>query len=88
MKNLSDSFISENKLIFKKYKPIKKIGNGAFGNIYSVINLKDKQYYALKSEKINSSKKLLESEAYYLFILQGFGIPKFVSFGHYKNIIF
>ena len=85
MNDLSDSFISENNIIFKKYKPIKKIGNGAFGNIYLVINLKDKKYYALKSEKLNQNKKLLESEAYYLFTLQGFGIPKFISFGHTKN---
>ena len=85
MNYLSDSFVSENNIIFRKYKPIKKIGNGAFGNIYSVINLKDKKYYALKSEKLNPNKKLLESEAYYLFTLQGFGIPKFISFGHTKN---
>ena len=85
MNDFSDTFISDNKLIFKKYKPIKKIGSGSFSNIYSVFNLNDKKYYALKSEKINSDKKLLEAEAYFLFTLQGFGIPKFISFGHTKK---
>ena len=47
MNDFSDTFISDNKLIFKKYKPIKKIGSGSFSNIYSVFNLNDKKYYAL-----------------------------------------
>ena len=86
LKDLNDSFIEENKCIFKKYKPIKKIGRGGFGNIYSVIRLNDKSVFAMKTEKIKSEKKnMLESEAYYLFILQGFGIPKLISFGHSKK---
>ena len=80
-----DNFIEENKLIFKKYKPIKKIGQGNFGNLYSVLRLKDKHLFALKAEKLTSKVKMLESEAYYLFTLQGFGIPKFISYGHHKN---
>ena len=80
-----DNFIKKNQLIFKKYKPIKKIGCGNFGNIYSVIRIKDKQLFALKAEKITSESKMLESEAFFLFILQGFGIPKFISYGHNKN---
>ena len=38
---LKDSFLIENKCIFKKYEPIKKIGHGAFGDIYSVRRFKD-----------------------------------------------
>ena len=80
-----DNFIEENKLIFKKYKPIKKIGQGNFGNLYSVLRLKDKHLFALKAEKLTSKVKMLESEAYYLFTLQGFGIPNFISYGRHKN---
>ena len=58
MDKFNDSFLEENKYIFKKYKPIKKIGQGAFGNIYSTIRLKDKSVFAMKTEKIN---------LYYLF---------------------
>ena len=81
----NDNFITENQLIFKKYKPIKRIGHGNFGNIYSVIRIKDKHLFALKAEKLTSDSKMLESEAFFLFMLQGFGIPKFISYGHNKN---
>jgi serine/threonine protein kinase len=81
---LNDSFLIENKCIFKKYKPIKRIGKGSFGNIYSIVRLEDKSVFAMKTEKINS-QKTLESEAYFLYILQGFGIPKIISFGHTKK---
>ena len=83
---LNDSFLKENTYIFKKYKPIKKIGKGCFGNIYSAIRLKDKNVFAMKTEKLKgNNNKILESEAYYLFILQGFGIPELISFGHTKK---
>ena len=85
LKNINDSFLEENKYIFKKYKPIKKIGQGAFGNIYSTIRLKDKAVFAMKTEKNNLEMKSLESEAYYLFTLQGFGFPKLISYGHSKK---
>ena len=83
--NLNDSFLEENKLIFKKFKPIKKIDQGAFGNIYSSIRLSDKSVFAIKTQKKNINSKKLESEAYYLYILQGYGIPKFITFGKSKN---
>ena len=82
----SDNFIEENKCIFKKYKPIKKIGIGSFGNIYKIVRLKDKSEFAMKIEKIDAKQKTLEREAYYLFTLQGgFGIPKLISYGHTKH---
>ena len=71
MKEIKDNFLEENKVIFKKYKPIKKIGSGSFGNIYSVIRLSDKNAFAMKTEKISNKFKNLESEAYILFALQG-----------------
>ena len=85
IKSLKDNFLEENNIVFKKYKPISKIGEGAFGNVYSAIRLKDKSVFAMKIEKKTNKDKLLENEAYYLFTLQGFGIPKLISFGHTKN---
>ena len=84
-KLIDNNFLKENPLIFNKYKPINKIGHGAFGNIYSVIRLKDNIAFAMKIEKKNPNQKILESEAYYLYLLQGFGIPKFITYGHVKN---
>jgi len=82
----NDFFLKEYKYIFKKYKPIKKIGEGCFGNIYSVIRLKDKSIFAMKTEKINTKDKMLESEAYILYNLQkGLGIPKLITYGRNKN---
>ena len=79
--------MEENKFIFKKYKTIKQIGGGAFGNIYSVIRLKDREVFAMKAVKKNNDVfSSLESEAYYLFNLQGgIGIPKFITYGHLKK---
>ena len=88
--SLNDFFLKENKYIFKKYKPIKKIGEGCFGNVYSVIRLKDKSTFAMKTEKVDAKEKMLESEAYTLYNLQkGFGIPKLITYGHtkYYNIL-
>ena len=82
----SDNFIEENRCIFKKYKPVKKIGRGSFGKIYHVVRLKDNAAFAMKVEKIDAIQKTLEREAYYLFTLQGgFGIPKLITFGRTKS---
>jgi len=84
--SLNDIFLKENKFIFKKYKPIRKIGEGSFGKIYSVIKLTDQSVFSMKAEKINTKEKMIESEAYTLYNLQkGFGIPKLISYGIIKN---
>ena len=70
---------------FKKYKPIKLIGSGTFSLVYEGLNLKDKTKVALKIEEKNSKISLLKSEALNIFDLQGFGIIKFISFGHSKD---
>ena len=83
---IKDKFLEENKIIFKRFKPIEKIDRGAFGNIYSVIDLKSYKKYAMKTEKLNTQQKTLEPEAFYLKILQGGkGIPEFITFGKSKN---
>ena len=46
-----DEFLQENKVIFKKYKPIVKLDHGSFGNIYKVIRLSDQKEFAVKIEK-------------------------------------
>ena len=78
---LNDSFLNENKIVFKKYKPIKEIGAGSFGKIYSTIRLEDKSVFAMKTEKRNIYGNSLETEAYYLMMLKGFGIPELISYG-------
>ena len=82
---LNDTFLEEHQYIFKKFKPLKKIGVGGCGNIYSVMRLNDESIFAMKIEKLKTRISRLESEAYFLFILQGYGIPKFISFGHTKK---
>ena len=83
---LNDSFLDNNECIFKKYKPIKKIGFGSFGSIYSAIRISDKKKFAMKIEKKDKQKNSnLELEAYYLYNLQGFGFPKLISYGHIQK---
>lgn len=36
------------KIIFSKYKPEKKLGEGSFGKIFVGVNINDGQQYALK----------------------------------------
>ena len=82
----NDEFLQENKVIFNKYKPLSKIDQGSFGNIYKVIRLSDQKEFALKIEKKNNLIRYLESEAYHLFNLQkGYGFPKLISFGKIKK---
>ena len=70
-----------NKLIFKKYKILDLLGKGSFGYVFKGKNIIDKQYCAIKIEDWKNKGNLLESEAYYLFYLKGFGIPEVKSFG-------
>ena len=81
--NLDQKILSS--IFFKKYKPIKLIGAGTFSSVYEGINIKDKTKVALKIEEKNSKISLLKSEAFNIFSLQGFGIIKFISFGHSKD---
>ena len=81
-----DSFLEENNIIFKKYKPIKVIGIGAFSKIYSAIRISDKAVFAIKTEKKSAFKNHLKNEAYNLLTLRdGIGIPKLISYGNNKK---
>ena len=84
LNELDNSFLKENKIIFKKYKPIKKIGTGAFGKIYSTVRIEDKSVFAMKVEKRTACSKILETEAYFLCTFKGLGFPRIITYG--KNM--
>ena len=73
------------KIFFKKYKIKKLIRTTRFSSVYEGKNINDKEPVCMKIE-INNKIELLESEAYCLYNLKGFGIPKIISFG--KNGLF
>ena len=41
----------QNRLLFKKYKIKKKIGNGSFGCVFQGVNIQDNSDIAVKVEK-------------------------------------
>ena len=84
--NEKDLFIIQNKLLFKKYHPIKAIGHGTFSTVYLALNTKTNNYVAIKAEKRNKDDvELLKSEAFLLYFLRGFGIPEVLSYGRTKS---
>ena len=70
-----------NRLFFNKYKAKKLIYKTNLSSIYEGINIKDNEPVAIKLEKKSSKLALLESEAYFLFYLKGYGIPKIITYG-------
>ena len=81
-----DLFILQNKLIFKKYQPIKQIGRGTFSTVYLALNINTNKYVAIKAEKrSNNTIELLKTEAFLLYSLKGYGIPEVLSYGKTKN---
>ncbi len=89
MQSNSDKKLSSNilinRLIFKKYRIIKLISEGVFGQIYIVMNEKTKDLYSMKTEKRDSSIHILEQEAYNLYSIKGLGIPEFITYGKIGN---
>ena len=73
-----------NNIFFKKFKIIKKIGEGSFGSIYEGINIETGALLAIKLEE-RMHYNLLEREAYNLINLKGFGIVGIISFGRNKK---
>ena len=71
-----DEFIKEYPTIFKKYKVKKKIGEGAFGFVFMGECIENNELVAIKIEPKKIEKPLLETEAYFLYSLKGFGIPQ------------
>ena len=72
-----------NMIFFKKYQIIKRIGTGAFSNVYLCKNLITKELFATKLElRYKKPQKTLENEAYILYNLNYEGIPKVITFGY------
>ena len=72
------------KTIFKKYKILKLIKASSFGYVFKAKNILTNELVALKAEDWKIKGNFLESEAYFLYYLKGFGIPEIKSFGSYK----
>ena len=70
-----------NKLIFNKYRLKKLIFASKSSWVYEGYNEKENEPVAVKLEYRKAKMIFLESEAYFLFNLKGFGIPKLISFG-------
>ena len=71
----------EKQIFFNKYKLQKLINKSEFSYVYQGINLIDKELVAIKIENRIANDNILESEAYILFYLKGFGIPNLISYG-------
>ena len=71
-----------NKIFFKKYKVLKKIGKGSFGLVYLCKNINNENYFAMKFEPKSQQDLILEQESYILYYLRGFGIPDIITYGH------
>ena len=68
------------KLIFDRYKLIKRLGAGSFGSIYAAEY--QNQNYAIKLEEKDRGQNLLENEAYIMSYLHGPGLPIVKSYGY------
>ena len=68
------------KLIFDRYKLIKRLGAGSFGSIYAAEY--QNQNYAIKFEEKDRGQNLLENEAYIMSYLHGPGLPIVKSYGY------
>ena len=79
------NFIKKYPLIFKKYKPIKKIATGAFSEVYGGMNIIENTKIAMKIENKNSKRPSLQSESFFLYSLKGLGIPQILSYGVNKE---
>ena len=61
----AEQFIKENSTLFKKYKVKKKLGEGAFGDVYMGSCIENNELVAIKVEPRKILKPLLESEAFF-----------------------
>ena len=68
------------KVIFKKFEIKKIISTSQFSSVYEGINQTNNTPVVLKIED-DKKFKYLQSEAYLLINLKGFGIPKLISYG-------
>ena len=69
------------RLYFKKYKIKKLLAETSCCKLFEGINIIDKEPVAMKFEKRQGKYDVLESEAYCLFDLKGYGIPRIITYG-------
>ena len=69
-----------NKIFFKKYKVKKIIRKDKYSIVYEGKIINDNTPICMKFER-KTNFDLLETEAYCLYNLKGFGIPKIITFG-------
>ncbi len=67
------------RIFFKKYRCVQKIGQGSFGFIYKAEC--NNKYYALKFENNKTGKNVLEKESSILIYLKGPNIPYVKTYG-------
>ena len=88
-KNKTDYILSL--IFFKKYKPIKQIGQGSFSDIFEGENILTGEKVAIKLEyNQNNNNQLLYQEAKYLYLLRKCpGIIDIISYGvrKYFNVL-
>lgn len=90
---LKSKDIKENREKFKpgtyigKYKIIKLIGRGGYGDVYKV-KADSHQILALKTEYISSSKKALEKEIEILKLLDDPSFPQLLDHGTTDNVMY
>ena len=69
------------RIFFNKYKVHKLIYKSSLCLVYEGKNIKSNESVAMKFERKKGKFNTLETEAYNLFNLKGYGIPKLVTFG-------
>jgi serine/threonine protein kinase len=76
-------------IIANKYKLLKPIGEGAFGQIYEAENIRNREKIAIKSEPIDSQFKMLKHETkIYQELDNCTGFPQVKWFGIHQNSYF
>lgn len=69
-------------IVERKYKILTKIGEGTFGKIFKGININTNAHVAIKIEKSDASKLLLNEAKIYKNLEGILGVPRLLSFGH------
>ena len=80
-----NEFLKNVRIIFGKYRIIKKTGSDSFNEIYLGKQILDNKPVTIKVEKINTEHQILKQEAYTLYLIKGIGIPKVLSYGFSKK---
>lgn len=82
----TSTILEKDTVIADKFKLIKKLGSGSFGDVYSGIQLDTGEEVALKLESIDNPQPQLAFENHvYQQVKGGTGIPRIRWFGKHKN---